>query len=246
MRLTCCICINNIAVAGASKKNGIPTEADEQACTIPCGHVFHHRCLSIWLRGKHTKTCPRCRARCAESQMVKLFLNCTPQKNAKVEARVERLKNKLKAMKMEMREQELVSAEAKAHLKLVNFRLKNSLTAARKINKAMTEQNLKDQLKLAKNQSKLVLLDHSGQCQFLSTRDEDRMSTTATAGEELEPMSDYSENDKDNINDDDDVVLKESSLFWNHALAQTKLRHLQLSKIESAKTSANAAESSCL
>ncbi|GIY85006.1 hypothetical protein CDAR_44861 [Caerostris darwini] len=41
--------------------------------TIPCGHVFHFRCLSKWMA--LSKTCPQCRRRVCEKDITKLFFN---------------------------------------------------------------------------------------------------------------------------------------------------------------------------
>lgn len=134
MRITCCICIDSIGEhddTGDSDANSIRTRAHKQVCTIPCGHVFHHRCLRVWLRGRETKTCPRCRASCAEDQMVKLFLldDSSPDL-VNIESRMEQLSKQVAAIRVDMREQALASAAEHAQLKLQNLKQKQLLTAA--------------------------------------------------------------------------------------------------------------------
>lgn len=53
----------------------------KRICTIPCGHVFHEKCLKRWfhvqMQEMRRSNCPKCRATTYESQMIRLFLHET-------------------------------------------------------------------------------------------------------------------------------------------------------------------------
>jgi len=45
---TCSICLSTLCI-------------NDEAATLKCGHVFHHRCIMKWLN--RAPTCPNCRLR---------------------------------------------------------------------------------------------------------------------------------------------------------------------------------------
>ena len=42
-------------------------------CATPCGHVFHHSCLAVWMRQK--SECPLCKAACTSPQLTPLHFH---------------------------------------------------------------------------------------------------------------------------------------------------------------------------
>ena len=58
MRVVCTICTDPI---------------QEDFCAAPCGHTFHHECLTQWLA--HQKSCPQCREKCLPRSVIKLYTN---------------------------------------------------------------------------------------------------------------------------------------------------------------------------
>lgn len=63
MRITCTICTD------------LYEPSDTIVSTI-CGHCFHSRCLSPWL--KRSSTCPACRSSCTPYDTKQIFLNILP------------------------------------------------------------------------------------------------------------------------------------------------------------------------
>ena len=53
----CCICIGSITEPGdsAASASGVP----DYPVATKCGHLFHHSCLSTWLKQK--SVCPSCK-----------------------------------------------------------------------------------------------------------------------------------------------------------------------------------------
>ncbi|VVC42025.1 Hypothetical protein CINCED_3A008925 [Cinara cedri] len=45
----------------------------ESVHTTPCGHVFHFECLMTWI--ERSKTCPHCRSKVTEKQVIKLYFH---------------------------------------------------------------------------------------------------------------------------------------------------------------------------
>ncbi|XP_050425407.1 E3 ubiquitin-protein ligase TRAIP-like [Adelges cooleyi] len=45
----------------------------ETVHSTPCGHIFHHQCLMQWLQ--RAQTCPHCRSRVSEKQVIKLYFH---------------------------------------------------------------------------------------------------------------------------------------------------------------------------
>ncbi|GMT30363.1 hypothetical protein PFISCL1PPCAC_21660 [Pristionchus fissidentatus] len=45
----------------------------DKIAAAPCGHTFHYDCVVRWLG--ESRTCPSCRVRCTEGQIIRLFMN---------------------------------------------------------------------------------------------------------------------------------------------------------------------------
>ncbi|XP_025207762.1 E3 ubiquitin-protein ligase TRAIP-like isoform X1 [Melanaphis sacchari] len=45
----------------------------ESVHSTPCGHVFHYECLMTWI--KRSQTCPHCRSKVTEKQIIKLYFH---------------------------------------------------------------------------------------------------------------------------------------------------------------------------
>ena len=63
MKIVCIICTERLLV-----------NANISVCT--CGHLFHEECLFRWFKSAGPNTCPQCRAKQSEKNVVKrLFFN---------------------------------------------------------------------------------------------------------------------------------------------------------------------------
>lgn len=103
---------------------------NSQISACPCGHVFHEECLFRWIRSSQS-TCPQCRAKVRESNVVKrLYLteadnimstqclttpltSCNNDDDASTESlttaaneRIEQLGHKIQELKAELKDKE--------------------------------------------------------------------------------------------------------------------------------------------
>lgn len=69
----CCICIASITEPGETSASG-PGGMDYPVAT-KCGHLFHHSCLSTWLKQK--SVCPSCKDAVRKTSYFRIFLDDT-------------------------------------------------------------------------------------------------------------------------------------------------------------------------
>ena len=70
MNAECCICIANITDPGDSAASG---SAPDYPVATKCGHLFHHSCLSTWLKQK--SVCPSCKDTVRKTSYFRIFLD---------------------------------------------------------------------------------------------------------------------------------------------------------------------------
>lgn len=147
MHLTCCICVDSIGESGGNNSfdehfdiDFTPTKAFERACTIPCGHVFHNRCLRGWLNGGESTTCPRCRAKFAGKQIVKLFLidDSSPE-IVRHQIGMKWIHDEMKKYYEDIRQQSLINSINNDQLCQENLKLKYQLDEVQKECQSMKE-----------------------------------------------------------------------------------------------------------
>uniref|UniRef100_A0A182KAX0 RING-type domain-containing protein n=1 Tax=Anopheles christyi TaxID=43041 RepID=A0A182KAX0_9DIPT len=75
------------------------------AVTTTCGHMFHHNCILQWL--ERSSTCPQCRNRCNQSELVKMYFHMSSNYEASnAEDNVGSLEEKLDELTLKIRQQE--------------------------------------------------------------------------------------------------------------------------------------------
>ncbi|KAJ1530652.1 hypothetical protein ONE63_005524 [Megalurothrips usitatus] len=87
MRLTCIVCREML----------LPSEDVNGA---PCGHFFHYTCWIGWL--ERSKSCPQCRKKTFESQLVRLYFNLAEGEGEEVEDAAA-INNKLDSLAFNLR-----------------------------------------------------------------------------------------------------------------------------------------------
>ncbi|GIY42883.1 hypothetical protein CDAR_198841 [Caerostris darwini] len=84
-------------------------------CTIPCGHVFHQRCLTTWIG--YSPNCATCRREVSHRDMIKLYMT--------LPSTSERLENDLNASKAEVSELKAKLSENNAELEASRNKIQN-------------------------------------------------------------------------------------------------------------------------
>ncbi|GIZ05261.1 hypothetical protein CEXT_226551 [Caerostris extrusa] len=87
----------------------------QSICTIPCGHVFHQRCLTTWI--EYSRNCATCRRRVSHQDMIKLYMTLPPSS--------ERLENDLNVSKAEVSELKAKLSENNAELEASKNKIQN-------------------------------------------------------------------------------------------------------------------------
>ncbi|GIY21690.1 e3 ubiquitin-protein ligase TRAIP [Caerostris extrusa] len=79
--------------------------------TIPCGHVFHFKCLTKWI--DRSKTCPQCRSHVISKDIKKLYFNIALDNDL----HASNLENRLSTLKAELSEKDIELNESKKKIK---------------------------------------------------------------------------------------------------------------------------------
>ncbi|GIY35262.1 e3 ubiquitin-protein ligase TRAIP [Caerostris darwini] len=79
--------------------------------TIPCGHVFHFKCLTKWI--DRSKTCPECRRPVISKDIKKLYFNIASDNDLNAS----NLENRLSTLKAELSEKDIELNESKKKIK---------------------------------------------------------------------------------------------------------------------------------
>ncbi|XP_050525112.1 E3 ubiquitin-protein ligase TRAIP-like isoform X2 [Daktulosphaira vitifoliae] len=110
----------------------------ESVHSTPCGHVFHHECLMQWLQ--RSQTCPHCRSRVLEKQVIKLYFHNNSNLSVKEDIsslthQVQSLtfsltvkEQELKNFKQESKKEKEQLATLKKHVKDVEDKVRNHQT----------------------------------------------------------------------------------------------------------------------
>uniref|UniRef100_A0A336KCN0 CSON007042 protein n=1 Tax=Culicoides sonorensis TaxID=179676 RepID=A0A336KCN0_CULSO len=76
--------------------------ADSIVAAGTCGHLFHFHCLNQWL--ERSKTCPQCRSKCTQKQVLRIFMNILTAADLSEDAG--QLINKVDTLTLQVREKD--------------------------------------------------------------------------------------------------------------------------------------------
>lgn len=121
-------------------------------CVVPCGHVFHQKCLSKWFISK--RNCPNCQKEVAPNMTVRIFINFHNDQLLNV-SKIEKCDQECKDIKAKNRELKtkvsvksmVLSHEPSIHwFKSYDFRQTADLKT--QVSKAIHELNVRENLGL--------------------------------------------------------------------------------------------------
>ncbi|CAH0386889.1 unnamed protein product [Bemisia tabaci] len=132
----------------------------ESICCTPCGHMFHYICLMNWF--ERVKSCPQCRQRASENNIVRMFLSLGTSGGDDEEA-PEKLKNRLDNLTYQIRLKDLDIKNLKEENEKFKSQNKNLLAHVKEVEDQIRLNNtvvksMQDQVKLMKAECKELSL----------------------------------------------------------------------------------------